>query len=55
MSAAEIARTLEIVRQRRIVPVVTRTFPLEEAEEAHELIRRNATAGRLALVIDSVG
>jgi propanol-preferring alcohol dehydrogenase len=51
VSAAEIARVLELVRQRRITPVVTRTFPLEKAEEAHDLIRRNEAAGRLALVI----
>lgn len=51
VSAAEIARVLELVRTRRIVPVVTRTFPLEAAEEAHDLIRRNEAAGRLALVM----
>ena len=51
VTAAEIALTLELVRQRRIQPVVTRTFPLERAEAAHELIRSNATAGRIALVI----
>ena len=52
VSAAEIMQTLELVRQKRIKPVVTRTFPLEQAEEAHELIRNNATLGRIALVID---
>ena len=51
VTAAEIALTLELVRIRRISPVVTRTFPLDEAETAHELIRSNATSGRLALVI----
>jgi propanol-preferring alcohol dehydrogenase len=52
VTAAEIARTLELVRLKRITPVVTRTFPLAEAERAHELIRANATGGgRFALVI----
>lgn len=51
VTAAEIARTLELVRQKRIKPVITQTFPLEKVEEAHELIRHNATTGRLALVI----
>lgn len=51
VSAAEIMQTLELVRRKRIKPVVTRTFPLEKAEEAHELIRNNATLGRVALVI----
>ncbi len=52
VTAAEIAQTLELVRQKRIKPVVTRTFPLVQVEEAHELIRANATAGRIALVIE---
>lgn len=51
VTAAEIAQTLELVRQRRITPVITRTFPLEKVEEAHELIRKNETAGRLALLL----
>ena len=52
VNVAEIAQTLELVRLKRIKPVVTQTFALERIEEAHELIRRNATAGRLAMVID---
>ena len=51
VTAAEIAQTLELVRQARIKAVITQTFPLERVEEAHDLIRRNATSGRLALVI----
>ena len=51
VNAAEIAHTLELVSLKRIKPVVTQTFALERVEEAHELIRRNATAGRLAMVI----
>ena len=52
VNAAEIAQTLELVRLKRIKPVVTQTFTLERVEEAHDLIRRNATAGRLALEIN---
>ena len=52
VNAAEIAQTLELVRQQRIKPVVTQTFALDRVEEAHDLIRRNMTAGRLALTID---
>jgi propanol-preferring alcohol dehydrogenase len=48
---AEIARTLEIVRDKRIKAVVGRTFPLEEAEQVHELLRKNAIAGRAALIV----
>src|SRR5260221_705959 len=51
VSAAEITRVLELLAQRRIRAVVTRTFALSQAEEAHEIIRRNEHAGRLALVM----
>ena len=47
----EIIRTLELVRHKRIKAVVSRTFPLEDAETVHELLRKNAIAGRAALVV----
>jgi propanol-preferring alcohol dehydrogenase len=50
VSLAEIAQTLELLRQRRIRAIVTREFRLEDAEEAHGLLRRNALAGRAALI-----
>lgn len=52
VTAAEIEKTLELIRLGRIKPAVTRTFPLSGAEEAHELIRGNATSGRLALLME---
>jgi propanol-preferring alcohol dehydrogenase len=51
VTLAEIAQTLELLRQRRLRAVVTRTFPLEEAEAVHQLIRANALVGRAALVL----
>jgi D-arabinose 1-dehydrogenase-like Zn-dependent alcohol dehydrogenase len=48
---AEIARTLELVKHKRIKAVVNKTFPLEEAEKVHELLRKNAIAGRAALIV----
>ncbi|HWU38232.1 MAG TPA: alcohol dehydrogenase catalytic domain-containing protein [Candidatus Acidoferrum sp.] len=51
VSLAEIAQTLELLRQRRLRAVVTRTFPLEDAEAVHQLIRQNALVGRSALVL----
>lgn len=51
VSLAELAQTLELLRQRRLRAVVTRTFPLEEAETAHRLLRQNAIVGRAALVL----
>ncbi|MFI5339921.1 MAG: alcohol dehydrogenase catalytic domain-containing protein [Candidatus Methylomirabilales bacterium] len=50
VSLAEMAQTLELLRQRQLRAVVTRTFPLEEAEAAHQLIRENALVGRAALL-----
>ena len=54
-----IGKTLEdfvgntpLVRLKRIKPVVTQVFSLERVEEAHDLIRRNATTGRLAMEIE---
>ncbi len=52
VTLAELAQTLELLRQRRIRAVVSRTFPLEGAEEAHQLLRRNALVGRAALLVD---
>ena len=51
VTLAEIQQTLELLRQRRIRAIVGRTFPLERAEEAHELLRRNALVGRAALLL----
>lgn len=51
VSLAEMAQTLELLRQRRLRAIITRTFPLEEAETAHQLNRENALVGRAALVL----
>ena len=51
VTLAEIAQTLELLRQRKIRAIVSRTFPLEGAEEAHELLRKNALVGRAPLVL----
>jgi D-arabinose 1-dehydrogenase-like Zn-dependent alcohol dehydrogenase len=50
VSLGELAQALELLKQKRIRAVVTRTFPLEEAEAAHQLLRTNAVVGRAALV-----
>lgn len=52
VSLAELAQTLELLRQRRIKAIVTKQFPLEGAEEAHQLFRQNALVGRAALIQD---
>ena len=50
VTLAEIEQTLELLRQRRIRAIVSRTLSLEGAEEAHELLRKNALVGRAALI-----
>ncbi|MBI2158350.1 MAG: alcohol dehydrogenase catalytic domain-containing protein [Candidatus Rokubacteria bacterium] len=50
VSLAELQQTLELLRQKRVRAIVSRTFPLEGAEEAHELLRKNALVGRAALL-----
>lgn len=52
VSLAELAQTLELLRQRRIKAIVTKQFPLEAAEEVHQLLRQNALVGRAALIQD---
>lgn len=52
VSMAELAQTLEIVRQGRVRPIVTRTFPLEGAEEALRLVEAGQVVGRAALNLD---
>jgi propanol-preferring alcohol dehydrogenase len=51
VTLTEIQQTLELLRQRRLRAVVSRMFPLEGAEEAHALLRKNALVGRAALVL----
>lgn len=51
VTLTEIQQTLELVRQRRIRAIVSRTFSLEDAEQAHELLRKNALVGRAALLL----
>lgn len=53
VTLTEIQQTLELLRLGRIRPVIGRTFPLEGAEEAHELLRKNALIGRAALLVSS--
>jgi propanol-preferring alcohol dehydrogenase len=51
VTLGEIQQTLELLHQGRLRPVISRTFPLEGAEEAHELLRQNALVGRAALLL----
>jgi D-arabinose 1-dehydrogenase-like Zn-dependent alcohol dehydrogenase len=50
---AEIARSLELVRDGKVKPVIGASFPLEQTEEAFEAIRQNKVFGRI--LIDCAG
>ena len=52
LHSAGIQQTLELLRQKRLRAIVSRTFRLDELETAHELLRENAIVGRAALVLD---
>jgi D-arabinose 1-dehydrogenase-like Zn-dependent alcohol dehydrogenase len=51
ISMAELIDAVRIVQQGKIKPIVTKIFPLEEAETAHQMILANKITGRAALVI----
>jgi propanol-preferring alcohol dehydrogenase len=51
ISMAELIESLKVVKEGRIKPIVTQTFPLEEAERVHQLVQGNKITGRAALVI----
>jgi len=48
---AELIQAVDIVKQGRIKPIVSQTFPLEEAEKVHQLIQANKITGRAALIL----
>ncbi len=50
---AEIARSLELVRDGKVTPVIGASFPLVRTEEAFEAIRQNRIFGRI--LIDCAG
>ncbi len=53
VTLSELAQTLELLRQKRLEAIVTRTFRLDDLEAAHQLLRENKIPGRAALVLDS--
>jgi propanol-preferring alcohol dehydrogenase len=46
---AELLQVISLVEQGKIKPVVSRTFPFEEANEAMKMLKRGEMIGRLAL------
>ena len=46
---AEIARSLELVRDKSVKPIIGAAFPLEQTEAAFEAIRQNQVFGRILI------
>ena len=49
VSKRELAEVVELVAAGRIKPVVTGTYPLEEAESIHQRLRKQEIIGRVVL------
>jgi len=52
VNLAEIQATLQLIAKGKVRPVVSRSYALEDVEEAHEALRRNDTLGRLVLTLE---
>lgn len=46
----DLGTLLELLRQRKIEPIVARRFPLAEARRAHELLGQGGISGKIVLV-----
>lgn len=51
-SKAELYPVLELVRQRKVKPVIDTVLPLERAREAHERLERREQFGKIVLHLD---
>ena len=50
-SRQDISESLELVRRGLLKPVILQTFPLEEANKAHELVDQMKLIGRTAIIV----
>ncbi|HWE25807.1 MAG TPA: zinc-binding dehydrogenase, partial [Myxococcales bacterium] len=49
----DLTTLLELLRQRKVEPLIARRFPLEEARQAHELLGKGGVTGKIVLVSDA--
>lgn len=52
LSAKNLERSLQLVKEGKIIPFVTRTFRLEEAAEAHDFLAAGGVNGKVVLRIN---
>lgn len=48
----DLAKLFQMLRDRRIQPIVTGRFPLSEARRVHELLEQGAVTGKFVLIAD---
>jgi len=48
----DLTTLLDLLRQRKIKPIIARRFPLVEARQAHELLGKGGVTGKIVLVTD---
>jgi D-arabinose 1-dehydrogenase-like Zn-dependent alcohol dehydrogenase len=51
VTLAEIGRTLELIRDKKIKPIVTQTVSLAEIPALHQAIRNGQTLGRVGMIM----
>jgi NADPH2:quinone reductase len=49
----DLTTLLELLRERKIEPVIARRFPLAEARQAQELLGKGGVTGKIVLVCDA--
>jgi NADPH2:quinone reductase len=49
---ADLIALFDLLRQRKIEPLIARRFPLAEARQAHELLGKGGVTGKIVLVRD---
>jgi NADPH2:quinone reductase len=49
MYAADLATLFDLLKDGRIVPIIGARFPLEKAFEAHDLLNKRGTTGKIVL------
>jgi len=50
MFRQDLAALFELLRERRVQPIVARRFPLAEARQAHEMLEKGGVIGKIVLV-----
>jgi len=50
VTLAEISRTLELIRDKKIKPIITQTVSLSQIPDLHQAIREGKTLGRVGMV-----